>query len=92
MSKTSYIQIITMVTIISVAATGLLPKVIAQAPTTSNSTIQPDSIEKLMAKAPPMTMAGGNAQANNYSAWLLICKAPPITNAETDCDIPVQLH
>jgi hypothetical protein len=92
MSKTSYIQIITMVTIISVAATGLLPKVIAQASTTSNSTLNSDSIEKLMAKAPPMTMAGGNAQANNYSAWLLICKAPPITNAETDCDIPVQLH
>ena len=91
MSKTSYIQIITIAAIISIAATGLLPKVIAQAPTTSNSTSTVDSVEKLMAKAPIKTMAAG-AQADKYSAWLLVCKAPPITNAEQDCDIPVQLH
>jgi hypothetical protein len=91
MSKTSYIQIITIATIISFAATGILPKVIAQAPTTSNATLNADSVEKLFSKAPPMTMAG-NAQANNYSVWLFVCKAPPIINAESECDTPTQLH
>jgi hypothetical protein len=91
MSKTCYIQIISILTIISIAATGILPKVIAQAPTTSNSTSTLDSVEKLITKSPIKTMAAG-AQADKYSAWLLVCKAPPITNAETDCDTPVQLH
>jgi hypothetical protein len=90
MSKTCYIQIISILTIISIAATGILPKVIAQAPTTSNSTSTLDSVEKLITKSPIKTMAA--AQADKYSAWLLVCKALPITNAETDCDTPVQLH
>ena len=43
----------------------------------------------LLSKGPPMTIAEAH---NNYGAWLLICKAPPITNAESQCDAPVQLH
>jgi hypothetical protein len=31
-------------------------------------------------------------EQDKYSAWLMICAAPPITNVETQCDVPVQLH
>jgi hypothetical protein len=90
MLKPTLIQSITIATILSIAIVGIFPKVIAQAPP-SNSTVSSDSVEKLFAKVPQKSMAAGG-QADKYSAWLLICKAPPITNAETDCDAPVQLH
>jgi invasion protein IalB len=64
----------------------------AHAQTSSNATsAKNDSFERLFAKAPPK-MATSGMQANNYSAWLIICNQPPITNAETQCDVPTQLH
>ena len=78
--------------IVSLTAMSMVAKAVAQ-PSSPNSTAPkaPDSVEKLFAKTPPMTMAGAG-QANNYSAWLFVCKAPPITDAESQCDTPTRLH
>ena len=74
---------------ISIAGVSIVPHAVAQPSSTSNVT-KNDSLEKMLASAGATTMAGGGA--NNYSAWLFVCKAPPITSAETDCDPPVRLH
>ncbi len=92
MSNKNSTQIIAIVAIMSIVAIGILPKVIAQPSPNSNATMSSDKVEKLFAEAPkhPLTMAAG--AVNKYSAWLFVCTVPPITNAETQCDTPVQLH
>jgi hypothetical protein len=67
-------------------------QVIAQPSSNATGSKAPDAIEKMLAQTPPPKMAGPGATPNNYSAYLLICKAPPITNAEKDCDPVIRLH
>jgi hypothetical protein len=57
----------------------------------SNTTFSPAAVKDLIAKILPPKMVGA-VQTNNYSAWLFICKAPSITNIESDCDTPTRLH
>jgi hypothetical protein len=81
---------IAVLALVSISVTSILPKCIAQPSSASNATMPAtDAIEKLFAKAPHMAMGAGPA---NYSAWLFVCKAPPITNAEKQCDNPTRLH
>jgi hypothetical protein len=96
MFKANYVQILAILIILSIAITVISPKVVAQS-SNSNATATSDSIEKLFSKASSSKMTLGKqatqeTQANNYSVWLLICKAPPITNVESQCDTPAQLH
>ncbi len=87
------IKTIVILAIITIAAVNMFPKVIAQSSSFSNTTTSSDTIEKLFAKAhSSMSMAAGGAHSNNYSAWLFVCKTPPIINAESQCDTPTQLH
>jgi len=82
--------IIAILAVVSLSVFSVIPKSIAQPSTLSNATMPTsDAIEKLFAKSPHMMMGAGPA---NYSAWLFVCKAPPITNAEKQCDNPTRLH
>ena len=73
---------------------NVFPKA-TQGQTTNSSNVTSDDVERMMAQSPqtsaPM-IAVSAPHANNYSAWILFCKAPPITSAEKDCDPIVRLH
>jgi hypothetical protein len=49
-----------------------------------------NTIDSSMTKNSSSTFGG--SLPNNHSAWLLICKAPPITDIEEQCDPPTRLH
>jgi hypothetical protein len=91
MSKKITIQTISILAIMTIiAGVSIMPKAIAQPSPTSNATAGAnDAFEKLFQKA-PSNMAGG--VAGKYSAWLIVCGPPPITNAEEQCDTPTRLH
>ena len=87
------IQAVAVLAIMTViAAVSMMPKAVAQTSSSSNATsAAPDAVEKMFSKAPQSKVARAGEQ-DKYSAWLMICAAPPITNVETQCDVPVQLH
>ena len=90
---------IAIISIVLIVACNVVTKVVRSQLTFNATSANPSSdiSEKLFMQKPNasrsmMASGGQTASVNSYSAWLLICKAPPITNAEEDCDPPTRLH